>query len=402
MAYDRHSVCSTCRGQECDDINRCEECTDWTKEVMEKYLKQKKALVAKSKSKSRKESDTEKPSDSSSGGAGVNHPGQGDRTGVEKGLSEERVFAMIRESMAGLTSEFSQSMQESYSNIVEMVDNKINSSRQDSSRQDVINPSVSAPSHPPVFNVLGQGHEDPSRSKPQTIYRKIGAQPVESEGEESTISPINDVLAMLSNAGVVVPESIVRTLSRSDSSANVSQPSLGLGSVSGFGHGLGAQAVGATGAQGATGSQVSSGAQGLVTGAQMGTDALGSAVDSQGAEANSRSTVGAGSWFDSSINQGAGTSRSVNFSNVSLGPSDHRFEGEVEDDGDSVLGEKVAASEGLRRVLHMLFSLCPDAAPKSAEKRSKCCQFEGMFAELSKQSKEDLNPVLFHRVDEIL
>ena len=79
-----------------------------------------------------------------------------------------------------------------------MVDEKI-----DSVRQDVSNPSFSdTPSRPPVSSPFCQRQRDPSRSKPQSTYGKVGVQPVESEGAESAESPSN-FLAMLRDSGVI-------------------------------------------------------------------------------------------------------------------------------------------------------------------------------------------------------
>ena len=50
--------------------------------------------------------------------------------------------------------------------------------------------------------------------------------------------------------------------------------------------------------------------------------------------------------------------------------------------------EKVAASEGHRNVLLLLYQLCPGAAPKSRPAPRKACDFEG-------------SPTLFHRVAEL-
>ena len=82
-----------------------------------------------------------------------------------------------------------------------------------------------------------------------------------------TNSPSPNVLAMLRNAGVVVPESVARSILVSkDSSAIISQP---LGSSVWVGVGSGAQ------------SDVTTGAQGLAKGAQgIATDVLGVTLSS--------------------------------------------------------------------------------------------------------------------------
>ena len=56
LSYDRHKICFTCCGQDCDFENKCIECSLWSNDVFEKYLKHHKSLIAKAKSnKSRKD-----------------------------------------------------------------------------------------------------------------------------------------------------------------------------------------------------------------------------------------------------------------------------------------------------------------------------------------------------------
>ena len=48
MMQDKHSKCSACHGNECSFDNRCSECQTWSDEVMNKYVKHRKALDSKS------------------------------------------------------------------------------------------------------------------------------------------------------------------------------------------------------------------------------------------------------------------------------------------------------------------------------------------------------------------
>ena len=407
LANDRHSFCSSCRGQECDDSNKCQECVEWSKESFEKYIKHQRSLIAKAKSKAKKDQ-----SDSSSGVIGTDHPGHIDRVEPGQGVSEDRVLTLIQESIAGLSSSFSDALKESFSNIAVMVDERVGQLR-----QDVTNTSSlpGNPSHPPVSSPPCQGQRDPSRPKPHTTYGKVGAESVESEGDELTDPPPSNVLALLRRAGVVIPEHIARSvISESNSSGDGmglncnSQGSLrsqgagpssdGLGGSQGL---AGSAGQGSLGAVGSLGNVRHSQGQGSLSqgGISSGNgDGLGGT--SQSGSAGVR--FGSSDWYDSSINRGASSSREGLFSGVTFDSSDCRVErGDDDDEGDSVLGEKVSASEGLRRVLHMIFALCPDAAPQSDSKPAKSCNYEGMFGE-PKQAKEDLNPMLFHRVGEIL
>ena len=49
FSLDKHLFCTKCRGSECSMNSRCDECIQWTKEEMEKYVKLHKSLSSKSK-----------------------------------------------------------------------------------------------------------------------------------------------------------------------------------------------------------------------------------------------------------------------------------------------------------------------------------------------------------------
>ena len=49
FSLDKHLFCTKCRGSECSMNSRCDECMQWTKEEMEKYVKLRKSLSSKSK-----------------------------------------------------------------------------------------------------------------------------------------------------------------------------------------------------------------------------------------------------------------------------------------------------------------------------------------------------------------
>ena len=314
LVHDRHTFCSGCRGRECDEASKCEECREWSKESFEKYLKHQRTLVAKAKSKAKKD-DPKEPSDSSSGGTGVDHPGQGDRGNSGSGLSEQRILALIEQSIAKVSSSFSDVMNESYVNITAMVEEKI-----DQARQANITPLSGIPSHPPVSSPTCHRQRDPSRFKPQSTYGNVGAEPVESEGAEMTVPP-QDILASLRRAGVVVPESVARTVFPSKGSSGdgrvndcPSQGSLnsqGIGSGSG-GVGLSQGLVSGSASQGldnaarqgesqdAQPSQGSVGTRDSSTGVGDGSGGL-----SQGTGVR----LGSASWFDGSLNRGTGIIR---------------------------------------------------------------------------------------------
>ena len=63
--------------------------------------------------------------------------------------------------------------------------------------------------------------------------------------------------------------------------------------------------------------------------------------------------------------------------------------------------EKVAASEGRRNVLRLLYQLCPGAAPKSQPAPRKACDFEGLYAPSDAAPAAEGSPTLLHRVAEL-
>ena len=63
--------------------------------------------------------------------------------------------------------------------------------------------------------------------------------------------------------------------------------------------------------------------------------------------------------------------------------------------------EKVAASEGHRNVLRLLYQLCPGAAPKSQPTPLKAFDFEGLYAPSDTAPVAEGSPTLFHQVAEL-
>ena len=47
LKYDSHTVCSECRDVMCSLESRCDECKDWSVEIMTEYLKHRKSLATK-------------------------------------------------------------------------------------------------------------------------------------------------------------------------------------------------------------------------------------------------------------------------------------------------------------------------------------------------------------------
>ena len=61
---DRHTLCVSCRGFDCDVDTRCEECLEWPEEEVRLYVKYRKSLKSKDSSKSKPSAPPPPPADS--------------------------------------------------------------------------------------------------------------------------------------------------------------------------------------------------------------------------------------------------------------------------------------------------------------------------------------------------
>ena len=61
---DRHTLCVSCRGFDCDIDTRCEECMEWPEEEVRLYAKYRKSLKSKTSSKSKSSAPLPPPADS--------------------------------------------------------------------------------------------------------------------------------------------------------------------------------------------------------------------------------------------------------------------------------------------------------------------------------------------------
>ena len=83
LQYDRHKICSTCRGFNCTSERKCEECSNWSIEEFDKFAKHQRTLAAKGKAKAK--------NSSRSSGSGPSHSGSSKGDGSNVGISESRV-----------------------------------------------------------------------------------------------------------------------------------------------------------------------------------------------------------------------------------------------------------------------------------------------------------------------
>ena len=82
-------------------------------------------------------------------------------------------------------------------------------------------------------------------------------------------------------------------------------------------------------------------------------------------------------------------------SQIGADPSDPA----VPNDGEkeSVLGDRDSSLARFRLALRAIYDLCPDSVPSTSSGAPKLCDFEGMFAQSLRPSKEDIAPTAFHR-----
>ena len=119
LNYDKHKICNSCSGQDCDSENKCIECFLWTNDVFDKYFKYRKSLLSKTKSKKACKDASSKPSGKSLVGQVQGDPSMTNES-VPVGISD-RVKILIADSLAQLSSSFSSSRQESFARIVNLI-----------------------------------------------------------------------------------------------------------------------------------------------------------------------------------------------------------------------------------------------------------------------------------------
>ena len=117
------------------------------------------------------------------------------------------------------------------------------------------------------------------------------------------------------------------------------------------------------------------------------------------------------SWYDESANVGASSSRASlaepAYRVTPAEPAHRAFlfaDVSTLDDDDCALvfSEKKPLSEGLRSVLRLLFQLCPPAVSEALPPPQRTCDFEGLFASVSKPAAEKVPMNPFHQVAELL
>ena len=363
--HDSHLMCINCHGRDCDLNNRCVECEGWSEEAMLKYVKYRKSLD--SKSKSRKEKKISASSDQASLPSSRDS-NMSQASAASAGISEARVAELISLQLGQFSSSFAATVTASFDNIKSFIDDRF---------AEQLEPNPSIPDSSPVPVDLGprQAQTDPSVCNPCIAFG-AGGQAQELVQE---VSATSSFLASLRAAGMVVPQGVVigDRLDRDATPATVHD----------------APAVAAHYEQAQEplrGGVPPQAAAAHPAPACRGQDAQPQSILRTGREPQAHGAL-PGPALGESPHEIA--FREVNFA--------ERVREFVEDDESFSSAEKVAASEGRRNVLRLLYQLFPDAAPKSQPAPRKACDFEGLYVASDSAQVAEGSPTPFHRVAEL-
>ena len=136
------------------------------------------------------------------------------------GISEDRVRALISESLASVSQSFADSMKDSFAKIGYLILKRIS---QVNVSQDVDNFTFPGSPHVPIQPPLGTGRLDPSQVSAQHDYGRSGCDPEELVRGESAISP--DLMSWVSDfqdAGVCIPDQVANLARPARDDARVS------------------------------------------------------------------------------------------------------------------------------------------------------------------------------------
>ena len=197
LLHDSHLICVACRGHDCNMDNRCVECEGWSEEVMIKYVCYRKSLDSKSKAKKGKKSSA------SSGQASLTSSRDSNvsqASAASAGVSEAWVAELISQQLGQFSSSFAASMQVSFDNIKNFIDDRF---AQDSQLEP--NPYFSESSPVPVDLGPRQAQTDPSVCNPCIAFG-AGGQAQEPVQEATATSSF---LASLRAAGIAIPQGVV-------------------------------------------------------------------------------------------------------------------------------------------------------------------------------------------------
>ena len=286
------------------------------------------------------------------------------------GVSEARVAELITQQLSQFSSSFAASMQASFDNIKSFIDDRF---AQDSQLEP--NPSFSESSPVPVDLGPHQAQTDPSVCNPCIAFGAGG----QAQEPVQEVTATSSFLASLRAAGIAVPQGVLIG-DRVD--GDVSPATV---------HGAPAGAA-----------QHEQPQEPLRGGRPPQTAAAHSAPARQEQNARLQSILRTGREPQAQyVLPGPALGESpdeIAFREVNFSERVREF---AEEDESLSSAEKVAASEGHRNVLRLLYQLCPGAAPKSQPAPRKACDFEGLYAPSDTAPVAEGAPTLFHRAAEL-
>ena len=323
---------------------------------MLKYIKYRKSLESKSKSHKEKKISASLPSSRDSN--------LSQASAASAGISEARVSELISVQLGEFSSSFGATMKASFENIKSFIDDRF-------AEQLEPNPSISDSSPVPVDLGPRQAQTDPSVCNP-CIASGAGGQAQEPVQE---VSATSSFLASLRAAGIVVPQGVVigDRLDRDVTPATVHDAPV----VAAHYEQLQEPLRGGLPPQAAASHPAP---------ARQGQDARPQSILRTGREPRA---------------QGGLPGPALGESPHEIAFCEVNFTERVEEDESLSSAEKVAASEGRRNVLCLLYQLCPGVAPKSQPAPCKACGFEGLYVASDSAQVAEGSPTLFHRVAEL-
>ena len=365
---DKHSLCAVCRGGDCDVGNKCNECMHWSEEEFAKFLKHRKVLESKNRHRKKNKEGSAKASqhDSlatctkvtsdkndvpASGKVGIK---SNVATGSGDSLSRRDIVHLVSESVQDfgkdLKSELASHLKDAYGDLLSILERKLGPLDDVQASQDATNPPLSeTPAPAPDRLPSSQGRKDPPALTPRQMPVAHGG---EQQGLEQgcRLNPLYDFIFSLVEKGIQIPDrviSLVEGLEESNSK----------------------------------GGEESVLSQGPSTSNEGRNVEFGS-LDMQGAVSGSNSGAGVD----------ASSLKSVTFADV---------ESVVrEDDAESVVPASQEA--GFRPVASAIYDLHPASIPSTSKSPSRDCEFEGLFAPSSKESKDAPKFNLHHKVEQLM
>ena len=232
VLYDKHILCSACRGGECALGSKCKECMTWTDDDFARYLKHRKSLDTKnknrkskdgslSKSKSFKEKEREQRDDlllgsgSETGSVVLGDENIGLDLGLGSGgpISRSEILDLVNSSIDSFgnsfRSEVSGHLKSAFEDISALLDRRLGSED-----VNVTNRSFTAPSPAPVSQSQVLRHPDPPALPPRSMHGLHGGEQHGPERESSPNSPdvLENLIGLLADRGIEVPQAVVQAL----------------------------------------------------------------------------------------------------------------------------------------------------------------------------------------------